>query len=261
MEKSVSSTAQAKQKSVEFTGTDLKLIAVITMLIDHIGVAIMAKMIRHGIDPFPFVDTIDLYHVMRIIGRMAFPIYCYMLVEGFIYTRNVKKYGLRLLAIAVLSEIPFNLVVRQTFFTFEKNNVLWELLLGLVVLYALKEIDKKQLEYRLSGFLRSCALLIGMVVAHFANLDYGEAGICCITAMYVLNGSDKIKRLMAFATGVAVLALLDNKTEAWAFFMLIPMFYYEGNRGFDNKALRLFFYLFYPVHLLILALIANLFIL
>ena len=190
-----------KQSGFEITGTDLKFIAVITMLIDHMGVALVANMIRQGVEPFSFIVANDLYHVMRYIGRMAFPIYCYMLVEGFLHTRNIKKYGLRLLLVALISEIP-------------------------------------------------------------SNLDYGPGGICCIAVMYAWRGNGtKMDRLISFATGVAVLAVCDGSIEAWAFLMLIPMYFYEGNRGLDNKALRLFFYLFYPVHLLILGLIANLFIL
>ena len=85
---------------------------------------------------------------------------------------------------------------------------------------------------------------------------------CCIAVMYAWRGNGtKMDRLISFATGVAVLAVCDGSIEVWAFLMLIPMYFYEGNRGLDNKALRLFFYLFYPVHLLILGLIANLFIL
>ncbi|MBQ3773061.1 MAG: hypothetical protein II833_01590, partial [Pseudobutyrivibrio sp.] len=75
---------------------------------------------------------------------------------------------------------------------------------------------------------------------------------------YYNYNKDKLGRITAFAIGVLILTILSSKTEVWAFLMLIPMYYYEGNRGLDNKALRLFFYLFYPVHLLVLALIANL---
>ena len=90
-----------QRQGFEITGTGLKFIAVITMLIDHIAVGIVANMVRAGLEPFSFIQTIDLYRLMRNIGRMAFPIYCFMLVEGFIHTRNVKKYALRLLFIAV----------------------------------------------------------------------------------------------------------------------------------------------------------------
>ena len=251
-----------KQTGFEITGTDLKFIAVITMLIDHMGVALVANMIRQGIEPFSFIAATDLYHVMRYIGRMAFPIYCYMLVEGFLHTRNIKKYGLRLLLVALISEIPFNLVSRSTLFTFERNNVLWELLVGLIVLYVTSEIEKKPINTKLIYVSKILVLLAGMLFAYLTNLDYGPGGICCIAVMYAWRGNGtKMDRLISFATGVAVLAVCDGSIEVWAFLMLIPMYFYEGNRGLDNKALRLFFYLFYPVHLLILGLIANLFIL
>ena len=97
---------------LEITGTGLKLIAVITMLIDHIGAGIIKY---NELGYISIIGDMDLYTLLRAIGRMAFPIYCYMLVEGFVHTRNIWKYGLRLLAVAVISELPFNFLFYKAY--------------------------------------------------------------------------------------------------------------------------------------------------
>ncbi len=228
----------------EITGNGLKFIAVITMLIDHMAIALFYWW--------------DYYNVLRAIGRMAFPIYCYLLVEGFLHTKNVKKYALRLLGIAVISEIPFDYVVAAMPYYPEHNNVLWELLLGLIVLYCFKRVDEQNLSPNVKYLCRILVMFAGMALAYFTRLDYSAAGICCISAMYYLNGNDRRGRLLSFGMGVMILYLMSSTLEAWAFFMLIPMYFYKGKRGTNNICLRVFFYFFYPVHLLILGILAYL---
>ena len=230
---------EAKRGQFEFTGTSLKLIAVITMLIDHIGAGLIT-------------DNV----VLRGIGRMAFPIYCYMLIEGFAHTRNIKKYALRLLAIAVVSEVPFDYLFRRSFFDFAYNNVLWTLLLGLGLLYMYSRIDSLSINANLIYLCRIAVMFAGMALAFYLHVDYKMAGVACISVMYYINGPTKKERLMAFGMGVIILALMSSYTEIYALLMLIPMALYNGKRGADSKGLRLFFYLFYPVHLVILGLLA-----
>ena len=85
----------------------LKLLACITMLIDHIGATLMIRLIQET--SANDASLVWLYYLMRIIGRIAFPIYCFLLVEGAAHTRDPKKYGLRLFVGMLLSEIPFDL--------------------------------------------------------------------------------------------------------------------------------------------------------
>ena len=244
---------------IEITGTGLKLIAVITMLIDHIGAGIISRYISSGI-PFPtksIIDTWTLYHITRAIGRAAFPIYCLLLVEGFKHTKNLKRYMLRLLLVALVSEIPFDYLLHDTFFYWKHNNVLWALLLGLIVMYGFSLVEKLQIDLNYQLLLRVLVMFTGMLAANIACLDYKYAGICCISSMYFLHSSDKFKRLYAVALGVIILTYMSSKLELWAFFILLPLFFYNGNRGKDSKALRCFFYLFYPAHIILLGVIVR----
>lgn len=93
-------------KSQEIAGSALKIIALVTMLIDHIAATLLLELIRDGIGG---KALIDVYWVMRSVGRMAFPIYCFLLVEGFKYTSDRTKYALRLVCFAAISEIPFDM--------------------------------------------------------------------------------------------------------------------------------------------------------
>jgi hypothetical protein len=238
------------KKNLEITGTGLKLIAVITMLIDHIGAGLLENM-------NPMTENIQLADaILRSIGRMAFPIYCYMLVEGFLHTRSVKKYGLRLLLIAIVSEVPFDYLFFGEWFTFRHNNVLWELLLGLIVLYCFSLGDKLNIDVRLIFLIRVAIMFTGMGIAKYTHLDYGAAGIGAISVMYYLRGEDTKKRLVAFGMGILMLFLMSSMLEAFAFVMLIPMYFYKGRRGADSVALRRFFYWFYPAHIFILGVIS-----
>ena len=247
------------KKSFEITGTGLKLIAVITMFIDHIGAGLLEVWLTNNASVISqeLYDKVFLVDaVLRSIGRMAFPIYCYMLVEGFIHTRNLKKYAIRLLTIAVISEVPFDYLFRRSFFDLNYNNVLWTLLLGLGVLYAYSLIDGLDINVYAIYACRILVMFAGMGIAYFAHLDYKMAGVTCISVMYYLNGPTKKQRLVSFGMGVLMLTLMSSVLEVFAFLMLIPVSCYYGKRGADSVALRRFFYLFYPAHIILLGLVA-----
>lgn len=250
-----------ESKAREITGTGLKLIAVITMFIDHIGAGLIENWLKTnaGIisnDLYTKVFFVDL--TLRLIGRMAFPIYCYMLVEGFKYTKDVKKYVMRLLGIAIISEVPFDYLFARKVFDWSHNNVLWALALGLVCLYAYSWVDKLSIDIRLIYVLRIAVMGAGMAIAYFTNLDYKLAGIGCISVMYYLNGETAKQRMTAFALGVLILVLSSSLIEVSAFLMLIPIYRYKGHQGANSPAIRRFFYLFYPAHIILLGVIAFL---
>ncbi len=116
------------------TGNTLKIIAIVTMLIDHIGVAIFENgMLKYQDNSLAWVSIANL--VLRTIGRIAFPIFCFLLVEGFFHTRDIKKYGTRLFLFALISEIPFDLAVFDTWFYPGYQNVYFTLFIGLWVIY------------------------------------------------------------------------------------------------------------------------------
>lgn len=116
------------------TSSDLKWIAIISMLVDHFAVAIYVNMADY---------QFDVYRVMRGIGRIAFPIYCFLLVEGFCHTHDVKRYISRCFLFAVISEVPFDLAVHGAWVYPEGQNVFFTLAIGLCTLYAISVCERR----------------------------------------------------------------------------------------------------------------------
>lgn len=229
------------------SASTLKVIAVITMLIDHIAAAVLVRMLWTGMTGTTGVtreEFIDIYMVMRQIGRTAFPIYCYMLVEGLKYTRNQWKYLARLGAFALISEVPFDLAFHSKVLEFSYQNVYFTLFFGLLTLIVIKEFAEKSfLKQRIAA--RSILIAVtagaGMGLAALFRTDYGAYGVCCIIVLYMLR---ERKVLQMFA-GYAAFVILLDEWAAFPAFLLIPL--YRGKKGFSAKW---FFYGFYPVHLL-----------
>ena len=265
------------------TGYTLKMIALITMLVDHVAAVLLWRMyvasykitgsmqLSNQIGDKIIVWIADnqdivytVYELMRYIGRMAFPIYCFLLVEGFLHTSNVKKYALRLLAFAFISEIPFDLSITGKWWSYSYNNVFFTLLLGLIAIWALSYIEKfyefwqeKEWEPILGCILVAIAgIIVVSITGGIAEMvlftDYGFGGIIAIVILYLFRR----QRVMAFALCVLALSVVTDSTEILAMFMLYPIMRYEGTRG---KQMKYLYYAFYPAHLLILALICMAF--
>lgn len=263
----------------KLSGYHLKLIALITMCIDHVAAVLIWRVyvasysITGSMQLSDFIgDKIivwvaehqevvyAIYENMRLIGRMAFPIYCFLLIEGFLHTRSVKKYGLRLLLFAFLSEIPFDLALTGQMWDIRYSNVFFTLVIALVAIWAISYIEKfyefwkeKNWDSFLGILIVAMAgILVMAVCGGFAEMilktDYGFAGVAAIVVMYLLRKSKEI----SFAMGVFVLTVVSSSTEILALCMLVPLMKYDGSRG---KNIKYVFYAFYPVHLLILALV------
>lgn len=250
---------EKERTRIRFSGSTLKIIAIVSMLIDHVGAGIIGRYLsKMGLENLvigsgtyeqmvewlteygtPFLA----YFYARILGRIAFPIFCFLLVEGYFKTKNVNKYLCRLGLFALLSEIPFDLFAYGTAFYFGYQNVFFTLFIGLAVLialdYALNMNGKKTTRY-LIGFV---AVVVGCLAALVLQTDYNAYGIICIVVLYLFHNN---KRNQTIA-GCAVFAL--EVTAPLAFFAI---WRYNGERGLKMKY---FFYAFYPVHLLIIYLI------
>ena len=116
-----------------FSSAVLKYIAMVTMIIDHIGASGLIFLM------FSPLTSVRLYHIARMIGRVSFPIYLFLLVEGFVHTKDIKKYIIRLTIFAVLSEIPFDLAFWGGVVNIQHQNVMWSLLICVVMLYFMKK--------------------------------------------------------------------------------------------------------------------------
>lgn len=206
-------------------GFTLKCIAMACMLIDHTGAVLFPQ-----------------YMILRVIGRLAFPIYCFLLVEGAMHTSNIRKYEMRLFGFALISEIPFDLAFRRGI-NWEHQNVFFTLLLGVVAVDLAKQCKNKLSEVLIFGVM--------IVAAEFMNTDYGGKGIVFILCYYLLYERKVIKQLL-FA--VENLLLYGIGIQMYASLAAVPMLMYNGKKG---PSLKYFFYIFYPLHLLILYLIVD----
>lgn len=218
-------------------GTVLKLIACLSMFIDHLGAVCFSGMMG-----------------FRIIGRLAFPIYCFLLVEGAVHTRNMKKYILRMGIFALISEVPFDLAFYHRLVYMGHQNVFFTLGLGLLAIWFLEhpieQLDIPDVLYKL------LVIIAAGLIAEFFNTDYGFTGIAVICIFYYLRGQPQLK----YPIAVILLAAMGG-VEVYAVLALIPILLYNGQRGRQTKVMQYGFYIFYPTHLLLIAALYHLFIL
>ena len=247
-------TTLSPRRSFSFSGTALKTIACITMLVDHIGAScIEAGILTPGLDVGTLSqDTLSAYPlyrldmVLRFTGRLAFPLFCFLLVEGFIHTHDVKRYVQRLVLFGLVSEVPFDLAFFRTPFAPQHQNVYWTLALGVLAMAGLKRFEKPDGTASGKGLLcvGACAL-----TAFLAGTDYHAIGVLIICTLY-LTRADRKRQCLAGAV-----LFLFELTAPLAF---VLVWFYNGQRGACSPLLKKAFYWFYPVHLLVLAMITNL---
>lgn len=220
----------------------LKIIACISMFCDHIGDAFIGKLT-----------------FLNYIGRLAFPLFCFQIVQGYIHTHDIKKYILRLSLFALISQIPFMLFYHIVFDSFAIN-VIFTLLFGLFTILIYDKYNKS---------VGACFCLLLGIIAQVCQFDYGFFGVFIIFIFYVLrNKKTAMSLVFALAVlirysipllqyGLSLSYLFSNGKYSMmvysTIFSIVPILFYNGKKGKDAKYL---FYIFYPVHLLILSIIS-----
>lgn len=236
----------------------LKMIAIITMLIDH-----TAAVFNHKCQHTPgfqlvtgtptwkwlrFIVTNPYYRTLRDIGRIAFPIFCFFIVEGFVHTRSRRKYILRLFLFGLISEIPFDLALAGKPFYWKHQNVMFEMCLGVIMLLVVEYLWYRDGLPNLLRLLLEGAVIAGCLgAAYLLHLDYRWKGLFLILILYIFRHD----RLLQCAAGAAAFIWYEL-TSIFSFPLLA---FYNGHRG---RPIKYFFYIFYPAHLLILYLLAGL---
>lgn len=216
--------------------THLKVIAILTMLIDHIGAVLFPELI-----------------VLRMIGRLAFPIFAYLLVEGYFHTRDVKKYLIRLGAFALISEVPFDLAFFGEAFYFGYQNIFFTLSLALVGIWMLETYKESK---PVDGGLIFVGLCIGSILL---RTDYSIIGMLTMFLFYHYR-SRKGKALYSVGMLHFIVGLLSagflagtfnlqGMLQSLAALSMVLIWFYNGQKG---RSLKYFFYAFYPVHLTVL---------
>lgn len=232
------------------TSNMLRLLAVLFMISDHVWATYMS-----------------FGNWMTYVGRLAFPIFAFQISEGFVHTKNFKKYALRLFIFALISELPFNLFYSSRWFNPYHQNVMFTLLLGLL---AIKVIDNLKKDHRFQNIALSVLWLLLIVTGSVLGFaDYGFNGVLMVVLFYVcrnfpfawlgqLVGMVAINIIFfegqVIPTEIFGIAV-EIPTQAFAVLSLIPIWLYSGRKGISNKFLQYGFYAFYPVHMIILALI------
>jgi len=234
------------------SGSTIKIIAVISMFIDHFGAILLKNGIVMNATYETFSDSqfsflLKVVEVCRILGRAAFPLFCFLLVEGFVHTHNLKKYILQLGLFAIVSEPIYDLAFSGNIFSINGQNVMFTLLLGLLTLTLIKKCN--------DSFLWAVIFtLLSGIVSYILKFDGWYYGIIMITVFYLLRNKEWLKYLVTIA--VTYLCGLDYSIQAFAdpYFLtavssIVIMALYSGERGMRMKY---FFYMFYPGHLLLL---------
>lgn len=241
----------AKKIKLETTSFSLHIMAMIFMLCDHLWGTII-----------PGNDWLTC------IGRLTFPIYAFLIVEGYFHTKSLKKYVCRLLVFAVLSEIPFNLAMGSSLFFPIHQNVLWSFLISIGLIHWNEKVKEKKVWKRILVIIATiCIASIGGIITF---VDYYNAGILMVLVFYFFR--DKkwwcyLAQLVCMwyinfemLGGLSYEVNVFGQThfiarQGFALLALIPIWLYRGKQGYHSKALQYTYYAFYPVHLLILGLI------
>ncbi len=241
-------------RSLDISAATLHILAMFFMLLDHTWATVV-----HG------------QQWLTQVGRLAFPIFAFLLVEGYLHTHSFKKYALRLLAFAVISEIPFNLMYGGSVIYPFHQNVLWSFLIALL---GMRLIDYAK--QKLSIWLAVPAILVVIVLfagfGQLAMVDYYGAGVLMVFVFFLFHG----RKWWCFLGQLAGLYYInvhllgsmyypihlfgmefDFVEQGLALLALIPIWLYQGRQGHHSKAFQYFCYAFYPVHIAVLVLIAH----
>lgn len=236
----------------------LHIIAMALMLLDHLWATVLSD-----------------YNILNQLGRLAFPIFAFMIAEGFYHTKDVKKYLLRMFVFALISEIPFNLMVGSSVFYYAHQNVMWTFLLAISALVIFEKLKETHLALQLICY--PLTVLVFYAVGMFTFIDYHGEGILTVMLFYFTRTKESTPRLQRIILmlvqlfgmyyincemlkGLVIPVTLFGHTfeivqQGFALFALPLIWCCNGKHGPYNKAIKYFYYLFYPAHLLVLGLI------
>ncbi len=210
----------------------LKIIALTTMIIDHYGA---------------IFQTSEL--TFRIIGRIAFPVYSFLIVEGYFHTKDIKKYATRLLKFALISEIPFDYAFFGSI-DWSHQNIFFTLFIGLVSIHLLEKYKSQ------NSFYSLIIVLAATTLATVLKTDYSFIGIIYILVFYKTKNFNKLKRILLVGAVMFVTNYLSTSFIQQYSLMALPiLLLYNGKPGLKVKILQILFYLAYPLHLTIFAFI------
>ena len=220
----------------------LHIIAMIFMLCDHMWATILD------------------YEWLTCIGRIAFPIFAFLITEGYIHTSNINKYIKRMVIFAIITEIPFNLMVSASPIYPFHQNVLWTFVISLLTLKYLNFDNTKNI------FKSILIILLAIIIATVTMCDYFGAGVMMVVGFYIFRKSKLLQLLMMIYVNMILIQGYSYPIDiagytyyfpqqGFAVLSLIFIWLYNGKQGYHAKWFKIFCYAFYPLHMLILYLL------
>lgn len=238
-----------QNSKLQISSAGLHILAMGLMLCDHLWAML-----------FPAEEWLTC------IGRIAFPIFAFMVAEGYSHTHNLRRYLFRMLLGALLAEIPFDLMYSSSIFYPFHQNVLWTFLLSLLLIALIEKI-KSRFRPVAALLLSAAVTILGFVIGYIAMVDYYGIGIltvlmfhffrkrswknclCQFICLYILN----VKLLGGYYYDVQLFGFeIEVVQQGFALLALIPIWLYQGRQGIHNRFCQYFCYAFYPVHMLLL---------
>lgn len=243
------------KKRTWFTGAHLKWLAMLMMLLDHAAVVFYEPVISHQLlrmDAQAYTQLVyRIYMILRCMGRFAFPVFCFLLTEGFFYTRSRVRYLRNLLIFAVLSELPFDIALYGKVCHWEHQNVFLTLALGFACIWLCSNAGEQLRQQKKNQTQFQCICVASVIacaaLAAALHTDYGAVGVVVIWMLYELHAAPVKSAAVAW-----LLLGISNTLEFFSFPFVGAVYFYNGERGRQHKY---FFYIFYPAHLLLLALL------
>ena len=242
------------EKRFDLSAAALHVLAMALMLCDHL-----------------WATLLPAQEWLTCVGRLAFPMFAFMAVEGYFHTRSFKRYALRMLVFALLSEIPFDLMYGGTWFYPVHQNVIWTLLIGLLGIRAMEAVREKG---KLWLYVLTCVGVTALSAAlgTLGMVDYYGAGVLTVFVFYFFHGREwwkllgqilalywiNVRMLGGQVYPMTILGMnVELSQQGLALLALVPIWLYRGRQGHHSKAFQYACYAFYPVHMLILALILR----
>lgn len=245
-----------RRRTISITGTKLKIYACIAMLLYTIGLSVIQNGLLHVNDYTQeelaalMKDSVDIMitstwaNMLTLIGGLAVPVFAFLLVEGFQHTSNYRRYLLTMLGFAVISEVPYDLAMNDTLWNLSSQNALFTMTICLGMLYGLRLLQKKGILYRLAQI----ALIIAAILwCSFLHCNFGLCMVLLVAVYYLLYDRNGVKVLLGCFISFMYITGPLSTYVIWN---------YNGQRGWNKN--KYLFYAFYPVHLLVLGVIAHL---
>ena len=242
------------KKQFDLSAAALHILAMALMLCDHL-----------------WATLLPAQEWMTAVGRIAFPIFAFMAVEGYFHTHSFKRYAQRMLVFAILSEIPFDLMYGGTWFYPVHQNVIWTLLIGLLGIRAMEAVREKGKTWL---YVLTCVgvTALGAALGTLSMVDYYGSGVLTVFVFYFFHGREwwkllgqilalywiNVRMLGGQVYPMTIFGMdVELSQQGLALLALVPIWLYRGRQGHHSKTFQYACYAFYPVHMLILALILR----